>query len=196
VPKLGMQPIRRQQLIDATIATIHRHGFGETTVQRIARAAGVSPGIVHHYFRGKDDLLAATMRWLLEDLRRDLVGRLASLREPRARLRAVLAANFAPCQFRPEVISAWLAFWAQSAHDPDLARLRRIYMRRTLANLREPLRRLLPPAGAAAAAATLAALIDGLWLRAAHRDTGLEPADVPAILEGCLAFLLPADRSS
>ena len=45
MPKVGMEPIRRRQLIDATISSIGRYGYGEATVQRISRTAGVSSGI-------------------------------------------------------------------------------------------------------------------------------------------------------
>ena len=62
MPKVGMGPVRRTQLIAAAISSLHDHGYAETTVARIAARAGVSPGIVHHYFNGKDDLLFATMR--------------------------------------------------------------------------------------------------------------------------------------
>ena len=48
MPKVGMQPIRRRQLIEATVAAIHTHGLAETTVSRISKTAGVSSGIVHH----------------------------------------------------------------------------------------------------------------------------------------------------
>ena len=53
MPKVGMEPIRRRQLIEATITSIHEYGFADATVSRISAAAGVSTGIVHHYFDGK-----------------------------------------------------------------------------------------------------------------------------------------------
>ena len=42
MPKLGMGPIRRRQLIDAAIASIHEYGLADTTVARIARKAGAA----------------------------------------------------------------------------------------------------------------------------------------------------------
>ena len=68
MPKVGMEPIRRQQLIKATMAAIDEVGLAEATVMRIARHAGVSAGIISHYFGGKDGLLEATMRQILTDL--------------------------------------------------------------------------------------------------------------------------------
>jgi len=165
-----MQPIRRRQLMDATIRAIHRHGFNDTTVARIGAIAGLSPGIIHHYFGGKNELLAATMRSLLEELRVDFTARLAATRTPLDRIDAVLAANFEFEQFRPEILAAWLAFWSQAPFAPPLARLRRLYTRRALSNLRAPLGELVGREEAARIALTLMALIDGFWLRAAQGD--------------------------
>lgn len=181
MPKVGMQPIRRQQLIDATISSIHRHGFQETTVQRIGAEAGLSPGIIHHYFGGKEALLEATMRWLLEELRLDLLRRLEGATTPRQRIDAVLSANFDPIQFRPDVLAAWLSFWSQASFTPALARLRTIYTRRALSNLSAPLGRLVPRETARHIAITLVALIDGFWLRAALGDSDIKPDLVLAL---------------
>lgn len=167
MPKLGMEPIRRRQLIDATISSIGRYGYGEATVQRISRAAGVSSGIIHHYFGGKGELLEASMRALLAELRREVVERLARATSPRARLEAIVEGNFAPSQFDPPVVAAWLAFWSQARHEPRLARLQRIHQRRLHSNLRHAFAQVVAPVAAIQAAKGLAALIDGLWLNAA-----------------------------
>jgi TetR/AcrR family transcriptional regulator, transcriptional repressor of bet genes len=167
MPKLGMEPIRRRQLIDATIVSIGRYGLADTTVQRISREAGVSSGIIHHYFGGKNELLEATMRRLLQRLHDDVVTALAPARTAEERLIAVIESNFAASQFQAGVISAWLAFWAEAPHVPALGRLQRLNVRRLHSNLMYSLRHLLPVERALQTARGLAALIDGLWLRAA-----------------------------
>ncbi len=192
MPKLGMQDLRRRQLIDATFATVQRHGLADTTMQRVAREAGLSAGMIHHYFADKNALLAATMRALLAELRADVVARLAATATPEARVRAVLAACFAPAQFRPALVAAWLAFWAQSPHSPELARLRRLYDRRTRSNLLAALAALLPRAEAEAAATTLAALIDGFWLKAGAADEGFDRRHALAHVEAYLDLRLAA----
>ena len=165
MPKVGLEPIRRRQLIDATITSMGEHGLADTTVQTISRGAGVSPGIIHHYFGGKDELLTATMRSMLQQLRDDATQRLATADSPRARLEAIVDCNFAPDQFEPRVVAAWLGFWAQAPHNPALARLQRINARRLHSNLLHALRPLLPAERAERVAVGLAAMIDGLWLR-------------------------------
>ncbi|SQK76818.1 transcriptional regulator BetI [Tatumella ptyseos] len=53
MPKVGMQPIRRRQLIDATLETINDVGLHYATIAQIAKRAGVSTGIISHYFGTK-----------------------------------------------------------------------------------------------------------------------------------------------
>ena len=165
MPKLGMGPIRRKQLIAAAIASIHDYGFAEATVARIAAKAGVSTGMVHHYFEDKADLLAATMRSLLEILRRDAVSRLRRADSPRARLDAVIHSSFADAQFDDEVFSAWLALYGNARTSRQLQRILRIYHRRLDSNLRNDLVPLIGRQAAGTVAFSIAALIDGLWLR-------------------------------
>ena len=167
MPKRGMQPVRKRQLIDATIATIAEHGFGEATIARIARRAGLSPGIIAHYFGGKDALLAATMRHLLTELLRDATDRLKRAETPLERAEGVIAANFGPSQFNREVIAAWFAFWGEVPHAPELKRLNDVYMRRTRANLKHALRAVVGEPDADRIARVAACLIDGIWVRAA-----------------------------
>jgi TetR/AcrR family transcriptional repressor of bet genes len=175
LPKRGMEPVRRRQLIDAAIATLRQHGWHDTTVVRIGREAGLSPGIIHHYFESKDHLLAAAMRRILVEFREEVSGRLAAAHGPRARLQAVVDGCFATSQFRPETCAAWLAFWAQAPFAPPLGRLRELYLARLRSNLVADLRRLLPDSRVDAAAMSVGSLIDGLFLRAASGDASVTP---------------------
>ena len=68
MPKVGMQPIRRSQLIAATLEAVDQVGLGDASIAYIARLAGVSNGIISHYFQDKNGLLEATMRHLMQAL--------------------------------------------------------------------------------------------------------------------------------
>src|SRR5260370_22131372 len=58
-PKLGMGPLRREQIVRATIRCLARDGYAGLTMQRVAADAAVSQGILHYYFRDKAAVLAA-----------------------------------------------------------------------------------------------------------------------------------------
>ena len=165
MPKLGMAPIRRKQLVEAAIAAIHAHGFANATVARIARQAGISSGMVHHYFKDKDELLFATMRHLLAELRTDAVARLARTGEPRERIRAIIDACFGDTQFDEQVFSAWLALYGNARHSPRLMNILSLYHRRLRSSLMHELRHLAPLPEAMRMAEGIGAMIDGLWLR-------------------------------
>jgi len=175
VPKVGMQPIRRRQLIQATLEAIDEAGLADATIARIAKRAGVSTGIISHYFNGKDGLLEATMRHILTDLGRAVRERRDALGDapPQAHLHAIIDGNFDRSQTSRSVIKTWLAFWASSMHQPHLQRLQRVNDRRLYSNLSCQFRRVLPKHQARDAARGLAALIDGLWLRGALAPEGL-----------------------
>ena len=146
MPKLGMQPIRRRQLIDATLDAINEVGMHDATIAQIARRAGVSTGIISHYFKDKNALPDGSAS---------------------QRLQAIVGGNFDETQISSAAMKAWLAFWASSMHQPMLYRLQQVSSRRLLSNLVYEFRRELPREQAQEAGYGLAALIDGLWLRAA-----------------------------
>ncbi len=50
---------RREQLIDAALRAFAQKGFNRTTNKDIAREAGVTPGLIYHYFKSKEALLQA-----------------------------------------------------------------------------------------------------------------------------------------
>ena len=172
-----MEEIRRRQLIEATIASIHDVGFSESSVSRIAAKAGVSAGIVHHYFEDKGELLEATLRQLGTNLSDSVVRRLHAAKNASHRLMAVVDGNLGPELFTPEAVSAWLAFWSQVPTHPRLARIQTIIIRRLHSNLVHALRPFLREPEVQRVAQDLACLIDGIWLRAALSQAGPNGAD-------------------
>lgn len=183
MPKLGMEPVRRRALIDATIAAIGERGSLDVTMSEIAGRAGVSSALAHHYFGAKGGLLQATMRKLLADLAGDAVKALKRAATPRARISAVIAVNFSAAQFRQETVHAWLAFYVEAQKSQELRRLLRVYARRLHSNLMSGLRPLMPRADAERMAEAIAAMIDGLYIRRALRDGLPNPASAAALVE-------------
>lgn len=167
MPKVGMEPVRRKQLIEATISVVAEVGLQSTTISLISKKAGLSSGIISHYFGGKQRLIEATVRHLLEALR---------LKEPPSdpekRLMRIVDLNFSEIQQASSATKTWLSFWGQSLHDPELSRLQEVNKRRLISNLRYSFKQLMNETAALEAAEMTAALIDGFWLRCAlsHSD--------------------------
>ncbi len=79
------EDVRRRQLIDTTIIVMAQVGFNGTTLGLIAKHAGVSTGLVAHYFGDKDGLLEATLRALASRLSQAAAARMRAAASPRAR---------------------------------------------------------------------------------------------------------------
>jgi betaine-aldehyde dehydrogenase len=171
IPVDGAHPpvedTRRRQLVDVTIDSLAELGYVGTTLAQIANRAGVSPGLVAHYFGDKDGLLDAAFRSLARRVGNQVRARLRQVRTPRGRIQAIIDANLAPEEFEQRTGSAWLAFWGQVLHVKPLKRVQSVYQHRTLSNLRSSLKKLVPADEARRLAAMIAAMIDGVWLRAA-----------------------------
>lgn len=166
MPKVGMQSVRRQQLIEATIDCVAELGLRATTINSISKKAGLSSGIISHYFGGKQGLIQATVRYLLSDLKQMLLTGLTASTTPEQRLMLIVEANFSRLQQQSNATKTWLSFWAQSMHDSELHRLQKVNSKRLLSNLACSYKQLMNPDEAREAAETSAAMIDGLWLRA------------------------------
>lgn len=164
MPKLGMEPIRKAALVKATIVEIGRAGSLDVTVSQIAKRAGMSSALAHHYFGSKEEIFLAAMRHILSLYGAEVRGALHLANGPEERLRAILAASFSPANFRREAVGAWLNFWVLAQTVPEAKRLLAVYQKRLRSNLLAGLR---PLAGdrAVAIADGLGALIDGLYLR-------------------------------
>ena len=185
MPKLGMQPIRRQELVVAAVEAIHERGLNGVTMGDIAKRAGVSPALAHHYFGSKEEMVLAAMRHILTLYGAEVRGALAHADGPESRVKAVLAASFSPGNFRREAVGAWLNFWVLAQTVPEAKRLLAVYHGRLRSNLLYGLR---PLAGlrAPAIAEGLGALIDGLYLREVLKSG---PPDAAAAVGTALDYL-------
>ena len=109
-----MQPIRRQQLIDATLAAVNEVEC-MTPPSRRSRAAGRRFQRHHQpLFQDKNGLLEATMRYLISHLGEAVKLRLQALTDnsPAAR-QAIVAGNFDDSQINSAAMKTWLCLLGQ-----------------------------------------------------------------------------------
>lgn len=174
VARQSIERIRRAELAEAAWQTLQQWGVTGTTLARVAEQAGVSKGIVLHYFTNKDELMEAAMRRANAVLRDDVAARLKLATSPRGRIDAIIEGNFSPAFFRPEICHAWLAFCAEVPRNRQFSRLQRAIHARMHSNLMSGLRDLLPADEAEEVSYAITSLIDGLWLRLGLEQGGLD----------------------
>ncbi len=110
---------RQLQLIEATISTLATHGYARTTMGEVARAAGLSHGLVNFHFETKEKLLSATLRHLSDEYRESWQTALeaASPGAPE-QIEAMLRADFDPKICTADRLSAWCSFWGEAQSRP------------------------------------------------------------------------------
>lgn len=169
MPKLGMEPLRRASLVQATILEVGRAQTLDVTVGQIAKTAGMSTALAHHYFGGKTQIFLAAMRHILREYGALVCEKLGQANTPLARAEAIITASFDQTCFAPETVSAWMTLYAAAPSEPQMSRVLALYQARLRSNLTHALRPL--SATPHADAEILAALIDGLYLRAVLGET-------------------------
>jgi TetR/AcrR family transcriptional repressor of bet genes len=163
-----IRDIRHDEFIEATITAVAAHGYGVVTMSEIAAEAGSTAASISYYFGSKENLMEATMRQLLTELRAAILGRFSEAKGPRARLDAIIEANFDDRLFTTQRCSVWVQFWASAPYSDSLARLHRINRSRVQSHVRAELRHLLPQAQRETVRETLQAYMDGVWLDASQ----------------------------
>ena len=109
----------RQKLITATINSIAKCGFAETTLAQVSEGAGLSRGIVNFHFRSKDALFLETLKFLSQEYQESW-SRAFDGAGPTAaeKLEAVLMADFEPPTIILNRIAAWFAFYGEARSRP------------------------------------------------------------------------------
>lgn len=77
---------RRGQIVRAAVKLFSEEGYYTTTIQQIAREAGVSTGLIYQYFRDKDDILFLTLKLVLDTYEHDIPPQIEGIEHPVERL--------------------------------------------------------------------------------------------------------------
>jgi AcrR family transcriptional regulator len=190
---------RRHELIEATIGSIAEYGIAGASIERISRAAGVSRGLIRHYFGSKRQLLVEAFQQLGDEFH-EIVTVQGDGLDPEAELRQIMTRTFSAPLFSPERLHAWFGFWHAAKSTPEL----RLVNERIYAEERGRYRELL---GAAAHARgitidvertgnALAALADGVWLELLVDPDGFGPADAITICNDFIDMVLGVRRQA
>ncbi len=188
---------RRAQLIEATIDSLARRGYSETTMADVADGAGLSRGIVNFHFESKDKLLVATLQHMADEYAGHWRGALDKAGDdPAERLAGLVAADFDRSICTRRKLAAWCAFWGESRSRPtyqSLCGARDEDYQNMLADLCAAL---IAEGGyaldARQTALGLDAMLEGLWLRLMMGGEKMTRDKARAAATTVLAALFPA----
>jgi AcrR family transcriptional regulator len=161
--------LRREALIEAALRCLAREGHGGLSVRRIAAEAGVSVGLINHYFPSIDRLIADAY----EILATGIADKMAAAAEraegsPRERFARLIEASFAPDIMDPALLKVWVVFWGMILHSPAMRAVQKRNNDRFCGVFERFLRDVAEAEGrrvdTALLALGLSAMHDGLWL--------------------------------
>jgi TetR/AcrR family transcriptional repressor of bet genes len=120
VPKLGMGPIRREQICRAAAVVIAREGFAGTTMRMVAEEAGVSTGMLNHYFANRQDLLTQALVYVSERTQSRYREAIEAIPAGLDRLSALLDSALMEDEQMVETWRVWINAYGEAVRLPEL----------------------------------------------------------------------------
>ncbi|MFD3918597.1 TetR/AcrR family transcriptional regulator [Streptomyces sp. NPDC058595] len=179
---------RRELLADALMRLAASGGLEEVSLRHVAAEAGVSTGMVQHYFRTKDEMMTFALGMVTDRIRERSQAELVP-GPPLELVRGLLLQVLPLDETRRLENHVVLAFLAYAAVKPSIASGLRQLAAETRTFIADQLRAAGPVDGVdpERAAAGLLALVDGLGLQLLSQQYGEE--DAVAALDAQLALL-------
>jgi DNA-binding transcriptional regulator YbjK len=122
MPRIVDHQERRQEIGEAAWRVIRREGLEAVSVRKVALEAGTSMGSLRHYFTSQSELLAFSMRMVVERV----TARLEALNlsgDPRRHIQAVIAEVLPLDDERRAEGEVWLSFTSRALVDSALREL-------------------------------------------------------------------------
>lgn len=196
--KRESEETRRDQLIAAALELIGERGPESATVRAIAERAGVTQGLIRHYFQTKEDLTRAAYDAHMGQVNKAAFAAMARRDIPPVeRLALFVAVILTPPDLDPTSFGIWAGFLQMVRRDPAMARVHEANYLALRNRLEELIAELPGPARPAAELRHLGiacnAVLDGLWLEGSAYPEGFTPHEVAQIGLAAVGALLGVD---
>jgi TetR/AcrR family transcriptional repressor of bet genes len=164
VPRPSNTQARRQEIIDGLLQVMSQKSYEKATIASVARAAGLSPGVVHYHFASKQAILLELTEQLAARLRERFCG-MDTDPHPLARLNAFIDSRLAVGPGAdPQAVACWVAIGTEALRQDEVGEI----YRRLMTEQSEELTEILIPLfstrdGATEAAVAILAAIEGCY---------------------------------
>jgi TetR/AcrR family transcriptional repressor of bet genes len=128
----SQRDLRRKEIIEAFAKVLANHGFAGATMTAVADEAGVSPGLLHHHFSNKQEMLEELLKTLIQKFQKRVADHAESGVE--GYLNAALKLDHSA-----DLVAArcWVGIFSEALRDPVLfARVKR-YLENEISKLEE-----------------------------------------------------------
>lgn len=178
MPRPSNTEERRQQIVAGLLKVMSERGYERASISEIAKAAALSPGLVHYHFNGKQEILLTLVEQLAAQARQRVATRLERVKGPdaRARVDAFVEAFLATGDdAAPAAVASWVTISAEAIRQPEVRAIYEQVVRADLEHLTSLVAAVVGRRKAPALAAGLFAAVQGYFVLAASVP-GLVPA--------------------
>lgn len=112
--------MRRAQLIRAAYKVVSKKGYYNFTIKDIAKESGLSSGLVHYYFKDKQDLLLNLLKDINSNMKSYLNKELVLTQSPQEKLLTYMDQAFSLAEKEKEYFYVLIDFWTQTKHNPRM----------------------------------------------------------------------------
>lgn len=198
MPRVGVERLRRAQVIQAVRRCVAENGIHGATVRAVAAKAGVSPGVLNYYFESRDQLIEET----LHDACNRVLATISELsilpESPLSKLQILVNSALPVTDEEREFNIFWVDYWAEAMHSERLRRAHAEHYAHWWATLEDTVREGQKAAvfkrdlDARTVTRTISALIDGLTIHTMLDEHSTPPQDCRrTVMEYIAAALLP-----
>ncbi len=180
MPKLGMGPIRREQICRAAAAVIAREGFAGSTMRMVAEEAGVSTGMLNHYFANRQDLLMQALVFVSERTQARYRRALEGIPPGVERLTALLDSALSSDPEMIETWRVWIDAFGEAVRLPELRHTIEARMQSAHGIIDEALEGVAPPRapGTIPWSWRVEAVMNGLAIQALTSEAALDGGQI------------------
>ena len=120
MPKRGVAPKRRHQLLEAAFDCMAEKGYGNFSLKDVADKATLSKGIIHYYFKDKGELLILVLDRLTQAMDNLVNEKAKRVKTPQGRIRAIFDGSFEAVSAKEPFFQVLLDFCGQAAKDKEI----------------------------------------------------------------------------
>ncbi|WP_224364635.1 TetR/AcrR family transcriptional regulator [Hyalangium versicolor] len=190
---------RRQQIVAGLLKVMAERGYERASVAEIAKAAGLSSGLVHYHFQDKQEILLTLVEQLSARVRERVASRLARVKgdDPRARVDAFLDAFLATgADADPASVASWVTISAEAIQQPEVRAIYEKVVRADLEQLEGLVAAVAGKRRARTVAAGLFAAIQGYFVLASSVPGLVPPGSAASTVKRMAAGLLDGAQPS
>lgn len=193
---------RRQEIVNGLMQAMADKGYEKASIQSIAKAAGLSPGLIHYHFKTKQEILIALIHQISEQAAQRFTLLADAAGNAQQQLDAYIDAALALGDgSNPEAVTAWVIIGAEAVRIEEVRALYQQIIRQHSQQLSELLQQAaaengvtLSPSQTVDIAAFVIASIEGSY-QLATTAPAANPGYAARLLKQALTGMLQANNS-